>query len=72
MFKKQFAGKNVSYAIKVGIDIDAMSGATISSRAVSSGVRKIIHIWRECFGFVEYTGNHILTKHHCSRFLKTY
>ena len=39
-FLKQFNGKKVSDAFQVGKDIDGISGATISSKAVSEAVRK--------------------------------
>jgi len=50
IFKKQFAGKSVDSNINVGSDINAISGATISSQAITKGIRKIMYIWRECFG----------------------
>ncbi len=50
IFKKQFAGKSVDSNINVGSDINAISGATISSQAITKGIRKIIYIWQECFG----------------------
>ena len=39
-FLKQFEGKNVSSAFQVGKDIDGISGATITSKAISEAVRK--------------------------------
>ncbi len=39
-FLKQFSGKKSSEVFQVGSDIDAVSGATRSSRAVSEAVRK--------------------------------
>ena len=50
IFKKQFAGKSLDNNIKVGSDINAVSGATISSQAITKGIRKIMYIWQECFG----------------------
>ncbi len=50
IFKKQFAGKRVDSNIKVGSDINAISGATISSQAITKGIRKIMYIWQEFFG----------------------
>jgi Na+-translocating ferredoxin:NAD+ oxidoreductase RnfG subunit len=50
MFKEQFTGKRTDSTIKVGADISAMSGATISSRAVTNSVRKTMRIWQEFFG----------------------
>jgi len=50
IFKKQFAGKSLGGNIKVGADINAMTGATISSQAVTNSVRKTMRIWQEFFG----------------------
>lgn len=41
-FTKQFAGKCAGDAIKLDTDIHAISGATLSSRAMTDGVRKAI------------------------------
>lgn len=38
-FRKQFVGKTVDDPIKLGQDIDLISGATVSSRAVAEAVR---------------------------------
>lgn len=55
-FTKQFKGKRPNDPIKLGVDIDAMSGATISSRSVTDSVKKLMHIWQEFFGsYVEQT-----------------
>jgi Na+-translocating ferredoxin:NAD+ oxidoreductase RnfG subunit len=43
-FTSQFEGKGPEDAIEIGKDIDAMSGATISCRAMSEGVREAIKI----------------------------
>ncbi len=48
-FKQQFAGKGISSRLMIGDDIDAMSGATISSRALTNGVRKLVHLWHAVF-----------------------
>lgn len=50
IFKKQFVGKSLGSNIKVGADINAISGATISSQAVTNSVRKTMRIWQEFFG----------------------
>jgi Na+-translocating ferredoxin:NAD+ oxidoreductase RnfG subunit len=50
IFKKQFVGKSLDGNIKVGADINAMTGATISSQAVTNSVRNTVLIWDECFG----------------------
>jgi len=39
-FRNQFVGKTVSDPIAIGKDIDAVSGATVSSTAVTEAVRK--------------------------------
>jgi len=42
-FRSQFAGKSGSVAVtKDGGDIDALTGATITSRAVASGVNSAL------------------------------
>jgi Na+-translocating ferredoxin:NAD+ oxidoreductase RnfG subunit len=48
-FMAKFEGKGVADPIVVGKDIDAVTGATISSKAVSLGVRKSLHILRRFF-----------------------
>lgn len=39
-FRSQFIGKSVQDPIALGTDIDSISGATVSSRAVSEAVRR--------------------------------
>ncbi len=46
-FSRQFEGKTPDAPIRVGKDIDAITGATISSRAMADGVRRIIRLARE-------------------------
>ena len=41
-FTRQFEGKGPEAPIKIGKDIDAMTGATLSSRAMTAGVRESI------------------------------
>jgi electron transport complex protein RnfG len=41
-FQKQFIGKGIKDAIEPKKDIDAITGATISSRAVCEGVRAVL------------------------------
>lgn len=41
-FKSQYAGKKQTDPIELGEDITAISGATVSSRAVTTGVRKAV------------------------------
>ena len=39
-FRRQFVGKNKDSSLKLGRDIQIVSGATISSRAITVGVRR--------------------------------
>lgn len=41
-FQKQFIGKDENAALEVGEDIDALTGATISSKATASGVKQAL------------------------------
>jgi Na+-translocating ferredoxin:NAD+ oxidoreductase RnfG subunit len=41
-FGEQFTGKTSADAVRVGRDVDAVSGATSSSRAFSGGVRRAL------------------------------
>jgi Na+-translocating ferredoxin:NAD+ oxidoreductase RnfG subunit len=52
-FKKQFIGKGWQDPLRLGVDIDAITGATISCRSITDGVRKIMSFWQECFGSVK-------------------
>jgi len=49
-FIEQFIGKAVSDPLKIGTDIDAISGATITSRAVTQGVSDAVKIFKEFAG----------------------
>lgn len=44
-FLKQYNGKDINDPIKLRKDIDGITGATISSRAVTDGIRKLVHIF---------------------------
>jgi len=48
-FRKQFIGKRENDPIQLGVDIDAIAGATISSRSIADGVRKLMSFWHEGF-----------------------
>jgi hypothetical protein len=48
-FTHQFEGKGVKDRLQVGKDVDAVSGATISSKAVALGARKAILTARYAF-----------------------
>jgi Na+-translocating ferredoxin:NAD+ oxidoreductase subunit G len=41
-FRKQFVGKGAKSEVRAGVDIDVVTGATISSRAMAVGVRRAI------------------------------
>ena len=43
-FTNQFEGKGLEDAIEIGKDIDAMTGATISSRVMADGVREAVKL----------------------------
>ncbi len=44
-WQKQFAGKTIEDPLEVKKDIDAISGATISSKAVASGVKAALEVF---------------------------
>jgi Na+-translocating ferredoxin:NAD+ oxidoreductase RnfG subunit len=44
-FLSQFIGKTSKSALSVGKDVDAVSGATISSRATAFAVKKVIALY---------------------------
>ncbi len=44
LWRKQFKGKSMDNYLRVGKDIDAMSGATISSNAATKAVKISLHI----------------------------
>ena len=46
-FRKQFRGKGTRDPLKVGVDIRNVSGATISTNAVTGGTRKMLAVLRE-------------------------
>lgn len=52
-FRKQFIGKKGNDPLRLGIDIDTITGATISCRSITDGVRKIMSFWEEIFGSSE-------------------
>ena len=41
-FTRQFIGKTPDDPIRIGVDVDAVTGATISSRTMADGVREIV------------------------------
>ena len=48
-FLDQFLGKTAKSAITIGKDIDAVSGATISSRATAFAVKKVVVLYSTVF-----------------------
>ncbi len=48
-FLGQFVGKDTKSSLTVGKDIDAVSGATISSRATAFAVHKVVHLYETVF-----------------------
>lgn len=48
-FLRQFTGKSLKDPIRLRKDIDAISGATVSSAAATRAVRKALVIWQELF-----------------------
>ncbi len=51
---KQFTGKSDSSSFKVGKDIDAISGATISTKAVSKGINRLAKLIKDMIANNEY------------------
>lgn len=49
-FRRQFVGKKEADPIRIGQDIKNITGATLSSRAVSVGVKRAVLLWREFYG----------------------
>lgn len=53
VFRSQFVGKRASDALRVGKDVQLVSGATISSRALATGARRaaaLCELWRAGVG----------------------
>jgi Na+-translocating ferredoxin:NAD+ oxidoreductase RnfG subunit len=44
-FLKQYVGKDAKSPLRLGDDIDAITGATVSSKSVTEAVRKAIALW---------------------------
>ncbi|MEK6776511.1 MAG: FMN-binding protein [bacterium] len=49
-FLKQFFGKLLADPIRIKRDIQNISGATISCRAIADGVRLLLGVWEEFYG----------------------
>jgi len=48
-FLKQYVGKTSQSPLALRKDITPISGATISARAVSDGVKKALAVWEACY-----------------------
>lgn len=49
-FLDQFVGKTINDRIKLKRNIRGVSGATISSRGMTNGIRKLVHVFNEFYG----------------------
>ncbi|MDP3921224.1 MAG: FMN-binding protein [Candidatus Omnitrophota bacterium] len=49
-FLKQFQGKSVDSQIRLMRDIRGVTGASISSRGMTDGIRKMVHIFHQHYG----------------------
>jgi Na+-translocating ferredoxin:NAD+ oxidoreductase RnfG subunit len=45
-FLKQYDGKSIKDPLRLRQDIDGITGATISSRSMTDGIRKLLHVFR--------------------------
>lgn len=48
-FLKQFKGKSIEDKIRINKDIKGVTGASISSNGMVSGVRKMVHVFNELY-----------------------
>lgn len=48
-FRNQFVGKMVKDPIKIGQDIQHVSGATISSKSIAFGVKRALAVWNALY-----------------------
>ncbi|OGP12939.1 MAG: hypothetical protein A3I75_03395 [Deltaproteobacteria bacterium RIFCSPLOWO2_02_FULL_50_16] len=49
-FLRQFYGKEAHHPVRLGQDIDVVSGATLSSRALAVGVKRALLLWEIFYG----------------------
>lgn len=49
-FLKQYRGKTAADPVRIGQDIANISGATMSARAVSTGVKRDLAVWKIIYG----------------------
>lgn len=52
-YRKNFAGKTSQAPLKAGMDIPIISGATISSRNVANGVKRVVLVFEALYRAVE-------------------
>lgn len=48
-FLEQYIGKSIDNTLRIHKDIDAVTGATISSRAITRGVKKVLVLFNEFY-----------------------
>lgn len=48
-FLEQYIGKSLSDPLKIHKDIDAVTGATISSRSITQGIKKVLILFNEFY-----------------------
>ncbi len=48
-FLSQYIGKSADDPTSVGVDVDAITGATVSSKAVTRGVKKAVILWEHFY-----------------------
>ncbi len=48
-FLSQYVGKTANDPTRVGVDVDAITGATVSSEAVTRGVREAVVLWKHFY-----------------------
>lgn len=48
-FLRQFKGKTARDRLRLKKDIHAVTGATVSSRSISNGIRKAVHVFNEIY-----------------------
>jgi len=49
-FRKQFVGRKMSDTLTLGQDIQNISGATISARSITVGVKRALAVWQQFYG----------------------
>ncbi len=49
-FRRQFVGRKTSDTLTLGQDIQTISGATISARSITFGVKRALAVWQQFYG----------------------